>query len=323
MTRIAILALAGILLQAQERQDPSSQTYRFESQVDMVSVPVAVTDKKGNFIKDLTREDFSVFEDGVRQEIILFAAGRDDSWSELPPQLKEELSGSQVIGLILDASGSMENEMTLVHRAALKFLSNIPKTEHLFIIDFDENIRLSEYSSDDQRRIYDRIEEVEAEGWTALYDAVATFLERVYGYSGKKTLVVFSDGVDSRSVLGPGECVDMVKASDVTIHSIHFSQDRTRNTSRAHAQGRFLRQLSDLTGGSYEMARSLESIDEFYDRIIEELFSQYVLGYVSTNSKQEGRYREIKVEVDRKGIKLRARKGYTGPYSEVETEERR
>ena len=71
------------------------------------------------------------------------------------------------------------------------------------------------------------------------------------------------------------------------------------------------------------MARSLKSIDEFYDRIIEELFSQYVLGYVSTNTKQEGRYRKIKVEIDRKGVKLRARKGYTGPYSEAETEEKR
>ncbi len=69
------------------------------------------------------------------------------------------------------------------------------------------------------------------------------------------------------------------------------------------------------------MARSLESIDEFYDRIIEELFSQYVLGYVSTNTKKEGRYRKIKVEVDRKGVKHRARKGYTGPYFESEPEE--
>ncbi len=232
MTRIAILALAGVLLQAQEQEISSSQTYRFESQVDMVSVPVAVTDKKGNFIKDLTRKDFSVFEDGVQQEITLFAAGLDDSWSELDPELKEELSGSQVIGLILDASGSMENEMTLVHQAALKFLSNIPKTEHLFIIDFDENIRLSEYSSDDQRRIFDRIEEVEAEGWTALYDAVATFLERVYGYSGKKTLVIFSDGLDSRSVLGPGECVEHGE-SFRRHHPLHpfFSKPYTKRQS--------------------------------------------------------------------------------------------
>jgi VWFA-related protein len=291
--------------------------------VDVVSVPVAVTDKKGNFIKDLKPEDFVVYEDGVKQEISLFASGLEESWVGLEPELKEALSGSQVIGLLMDASGSMEEDMRLVRQAAVKFLSNIPKTEHLFIIDFDENIRVSSYTSDDQRRIVDRIDEVEAEGWTALYDAIVTYLERVYGYDGKKTLVVFSDGVDSRSILGEGECTDAIKASNVTIHTIHFGNDLRQNMSRMHRQGRFLRHISDLTGGSYSLADSLESIDEFYDRILEELFSQYTLGYMSTNTKRDGRYRKIKVEVLRKGLKWRARKGYLGPESFSEDVEKR
>jgi Ca-activated chloride channel family protein len=302
-------------------QEP--QTYRFESHVDVVSVPVAVTDKEGNFVKDLGPEDFVVYEDGKKQKIALFAAGLEESWVGLAPNLKEELSGSQVIGLLIDASGSMEEDMGLVRQAAVKFLTNIPKTEHLFILDFDENIRVSSYSSDDQRSITERIDEVEAEGWTALYDAVVTFLERVYGMSGKKTLVVFSDGVDSRSILRQGECIDAVKASDVTIHSIHFGHLIGRNISRAHTQGRFLRRIADLTGGSYSLATSLESIDEFYDSILEELFSQYTLGYVSTNTKRDGRYRKIKVEVLRDDLKWRSREGYTGPVSFEDQDEKR
>ncbi len=282
----------------------------------MVLVPVAVTDKDGIFIRDLSREDFVIFEDGVSQEIALFAAGLDESWVDLAPELKEELSGEQVIGIIVDASGSMEDEIRLVHEAVLKFLNNIPKTKHLFIVDFDENIRLSEYSSNDQRSIAQRIYNIEAEGWTALYDVVGTFLDRVYGYGGIKTLVVFSDGVDSRSTLSMGECVDMVKASDVTIHSIHFGEDLRTNVQRRMERGRFLRRIADLTGGSYEIADSLSSLDEYYDRILEELFSQYTLGYESTNTKRDGRYREIKVESGRKGLKWRARRGYIGPYSE-------
>jgi Ca-activated chloride channel family protein len=315
-----VLTFGAVLFAAQE-QAPA-QKYRFESRVDMVSVPVAVTDKEGKFIKGLEVKDFIVYEDGKRQEIALFAAGLEESWIGLAPELKEQLSGSQVIGLIIDASGSMEEDMWLVRESAIKFLASIPKTEHLFVIDFDENIRLSSYTSDDQRKIADRIYEVEAEGWTALYDTVGTFLERVYGYTGKKTLVVFSDGVDSRSVLSSSECVDMVKASDVTIHTIQFGKNLTLNRSRAFSQGRFLRRLSELTGGSYSLAQNLEGIDELYDKIIEELFSQYTLGYISSNSKKDGKYRKIKVEVQRDNIKWRARRGYMGPISETEEMEK-
>src|SRR3989337_1063632 len=109
-------------------QEPEQQVpYVFESRVDMVSVAVAVADDEGNFIPDLEVEDFTVLEDGVRQEIRLFAAGLKESWVGLPPDMKDELSGRQVVGLLLDASGSMEQDIRLVRDAALKFLTNLPK----------------------------------------------------------------------------------------------------------------------------------------------------------------------------------------------------
>ena len=306
--RAFLLISSALLLTAQK-------PLRFKARVDMVSVPVAVTDKDGNFIPGLDSSLFTVYEDGVEQEVSLFAKGLDGSWVGMSPDMKEAMSGKQVMGLIMDTSGSMDDEMSLVQSAALKFLDNIPATEHLLFLDFDENIRLSEYSSDDQRRIAERVYKMEAEGWTALYDAIGTVLDRVYHYDGKKTLVVFSDGVDSRSTLGIGDCLDMVKASSVTIHTIHFGGQR-RSPSRLFTQGRFLRQIAKLTGGSYAVATSLEQIDEFYDRILEELFSQYTLGYISTNTKRDGSYRKIKVEVAHKGTKVRARQGYTGPLDE-------
>ena len=294
------------------QEETQQVPYVFESRVDMVSVPVAVTDDKGNFLTDLKVEDFKVWEDGKPQEIRLFAAGLKESWVGLPPELKDETSGRQAIGLLLDASGSMEDDMRLVREAAIKFLTNLPKTENLFIMDFDENIRLSQYSTDDQRAVSDRIYDVEAEGWTALYDALGTFLDRMYGIQGRKTLVVFSDGVDSRSTLSEGDVLDMVRASDVTIHAIQFGGD-SKNASRAFTEGRFLRQIAAETGGSYSAGDNLEKLDELYDKILEELFSQYTLGYVSTNTQRNGKYRKIKVEVDVKDAKVRARRGYTGP----------
>ncbi len=307
-----LLISSALLLTAQK-------PLRFEARVDMVSVPVAVTDQDGNFVHDLDPSLFMVYEDGVEQQVSLFAAGLKGSWVGMSPEMKEAMSGKQVMGLIMDASGSMDDEMDLVQSAALKFLDNIPATEHLLFLDFDENIRLSEYSSDDQRQIAERVYDMEAEGWTALYDAVGTVLDRVYHYDGKKTLIVFSDGVDSRSTLGIGDILHMVKDSSVTIHTIHFGGPR-QNPSRLFTQGKFLRQISKLTGGSYAVATSLEQIDEFYDRILEELFSQYTLGYVSTNTKRDGNYRKIKVEVKHKGTKVRARQGYTGPLDVLDEE---
>ena len=291
------------------------QVFHFESGVDLVSVPVAVTQEDGEFVTGLGVEDFRILEDGVEQEIVVFGAGLEESWVDLPPDQKEELSQRQVIGLLLDSSGSMEKDMSLLHEAAIKFLTNIPKTQNLFVISFDENIWLSEYSTDDQRTISNRIYEIEAEGWTALYDAVATFLDRVYDYDGRKTLAVFSDGADSRSTLMFSEALDLVKLGETTIHSIQFG-DRTRQTE-IFQNGRFLRAIADTTGGSYALASSLEKLDELYDRILDELYSQYTIGYVSTNTKREGRYRRIEVELvspDLKEIEIRARKGYYGPY---------
>lgn len=310
MRRIAFALVFAIIPLLGNAQQPDIPT--FTADVDMVSVAVAVVDDDGNFVTGLTADQFELFEDGKPQEIRLFAAGLEESWVGLPPDVKDDLSGRQVIGLVMDTSGSMEDDMRLVRDAAIKFVTNIPKTENLFIMDFDENIRLSHYSSDDQRLISDRLYDMESEGWTALYDAVATFLERVYDLDGRKTLVMFSDGEDSRSTLTIGEVYEMVRLSNVTMHSIHFTGGR-RNTNREFAQGRFLRQLAKETGGSYAVGRSLEQIDELYDKILEELFSQYSLGYVSSNSKRDGKYRKIKVEISADDVKVRYRRGYYGP----------
>jgi VWFA-related protein len=315
MIRCTRLAAAGVILAAAGASAQEQEIPRFEGGVDLVSVPVAVTTEDGEFVTGLDAGDFRILEDGVEQEILVFGAGLEESWVDLPPDQKEELSQKQVIGLLLDSSGSMEEDLPLLHEAAIKFLTNIPRTENLFVISFDENIWLSEYSSDDQRIISNRIYDIEAEGWTALYDAVATFLDRVYDYDGRKTLAVLSDGADSRSTLMYSEALDLVKLGDTTIHSIHFG-DRSRH-SEVFENGRFLRAIAETTGGSYALASSLEQLDELYDRILDELYSQYTIGYASSNTRREGRYRRIEVEVDAPDhdeLEIRARRGYFGPY---------
>ena len=170
MMRLGGLMGGGVILFASGAASQEQEIFQFEGGVDLVSVPVAVSTEDGEFVTGLDVENFRVLEDGVEQEILVFGAGLEESWVELPPDQKEELSQKQVIGLLLDSSGSMEEDLSLLHEAAIKFLTNIPRTENLFVISFDENIWLSEYSSDDQRIISNRIYDIEAEGWTALYD---------------------------------------------------------------------------------------------------------------------------------------------------------
>jgi Ca-activated chloride channel family protein len=131
--------------------------------------------------------------------------------------------------------------------------------------------------------------------------------------------VVYSDGVDSRSALSVGECMDMVRASDVIIHTIQFSGGARGGTSRRFTEGAFLRRISDYTGGAHFMPHTLEDLDEFYDQILDELFSQYTLGYVSTNDKRDGKFRKVEVKVNREGVRVRARRGYQAPVQDATT----
>ena len=125
--------------------------------------------------------------------------------------------------------------------------------------------------------------------------------------------MLLTDGEDSTSALSLGQVIELVRSSRVTIYSIAFPGEYAPLSARGTAARGFLYQLAALTGGEVFSPAASKDLPAIYDRILNDLSAQYVLGFVPDDPKTDGRYRRLKVEVSRKGLKLRHRAGYYAP----------
>ena len=275
----------------------------FRSGVDLVSFGVTVFDRKGTLVTGLTAEDFEVLEDGQPQTLQLFVHGAADR----PVALH--------LGLMLDASGSMQDDITTTRTAAIKFLNTVTHAEDITLVDFDSVVRVARYGQNDFARLVERIRNRKAEGFTALYDAVGVYLDGSAMQDGEKILVLYTDGGDTSSSLSAPEIVNLLKASDVTLYAIGFLDNQSSGVKMSYRMR--LQQLAEATGGQALFPGSLKDLDATYAKIVEEINSRYMLGYLSTNTKTDGAWREVDIRLKRpelKGAKLRTRKGYFGPF---------
>jgi VWFA-related protein len=272
--------------------------------LEVVNVTVTVRDEDGNLVSDLQAGDFVVKEDGREQVLEVFAPAAD-------PEEREELVLS--LGMLFDTSKSMRENLRLSQQSAIRFLDAIPRARDLILIFFDRDIRISRYNSENQQGIFERILETEGEGYTALYDAIAVYVSRVMGTSGRKVLVLFTDGDDTTSSTPASHVVRLVRATDVTIYPVGFHDRRApSNPDRLRARA-FLRNLARESGGQVFRPSAYRELADIYNRILDELNAQYVLGYVSDNPEPDGKYRRLRVELRRDGLKIRHRPGYAPP----------
>jgi VWFA-related protein len=279
---------------------PAASQQVFRSGVDLTTFAVTVTDRKGNIVTDLTRDDFEIVEDDKPQTAEYFAQGDGDSAPEMH------------LGLMLDASGSMQNEMKLAQGAAIKFLNMLPTAEDITLVDFDTQVRITRYPQRDFARLVERIRQRKAAGWTALYDALGTYLDGADSQTGRKVLVMYTDGGDSRSALSFSETLTLLKASNVTVYAIGLIQ----RTGSARAQMQMtLRQLTEATGGQAFFPMAMKEVESAYDQVLAEIKGQYHLGYHSSNSARDGAWRKVEIRVKRPDVRIRSRKGYFGPYT--------
>jgi len=284
---------------AGERRSPPAPV--FPADLDVVNVTATVRDAAGHLIGGLKAEDFVVLEDGRPQAIQVFGRAVD-------PGHDETLALD--LGLLMDTSQSMLEELKLSQEAATRFLQAIPRARELITIFFDQDIRLSRYDSENQQGLFDRIEQAKGGGNTALYDAMAVYLSRVAGGTGRKVLVVFTDGDDTTSALSVGELIRLVRSSTVTIYPIAFTGGLQAGSPSALRSRGFLNEVADLTGGQVFRPAASRDLPGIYQRILEELSGQYVLVFVSDNARHDGKYRKLKVQVRREGLRVRHREGY-------------
>jgi VWFA-related protein len=276
----------------------------FKGETDLVSFGVVVTDKRGTFLTDLTGDDLEILEDGKPQTLKYFIRGNE---TDAAPELH--------VGIMFDTSGSMTADIATARSAAIKFLNALPEAKDITLVDFDTEVRLAKYGQQDFPRIVERIRNRKPDGFTALYDALGQYVTGADDVDGRKVLVVFTDGGDTRSALGFTDVLTLLRGSDVAVYPVGFMQNQS-SSSRNQQQARLAR-LAEESGGEAFFPQSMKEIEAAYERILTQVRAQYTIGYVSTNTAQDGKWRKVEIKVRRpelRGSRIQTRKGYFGPY---------
>lgn len=282
------------------------QQAEFRAGIDLVQIGVTVMDGDGAFITDLTRDDFAIVEDGRSQAITYFAPGDQ---SDAGPPLH--------VGLLFDTSGSMGEDINLSRSAAIRFLNTLSEAVDMTLVDFDTEVRVATYGQRDFPRLVERIRGRRPGGFTAMYDALGVYLHGAAANEGRTILLAYTDGDDTRSAIALGDLMTLVRASDVTIHTVGFLEHQRPSTQMNHRLR--LMQIAETTGGRAFFPSTMQDIESAYDDVVAQIRAQYSLGYVSTNTALDGSWRDVEITLTRPDLEdaqIQSRQGYFALYSE-------
>ena len=282
-------------------QDLKGQEPVIRAIVDVVNVVCTVRDRHGNYTSHLKKEDFQLTEDKVGQQIEFFHNESGDDAQAL------------TIVLLIDTSGSVKEKLAFEQMAASEFLKRTLRTnkDMAAIVQFDSDINLVQNFTYDHDLLSHAIVEMRAGGATKLYDAIWVAVKDLLGPEvGRKVIVILSDGADTQSIVSEQDAIRIAQEGDVVIYGIGV---RSR---RFHANFGKLKKFSESTGGVFfDSKANLKKLREAFDRINREIKNQYLLGYVSTNTRRDGSFRKIRVKVKGSGLKVNYRKGYYAPLA--------
>jgi Ca-activated chloride channel family protein len=253
-------------------------------EVNRVILWVTVTDKSDGLVANLTKENFTVFEDGVQQTI------RDFMLEDRPITM----------AIVLDSSGSMRDAMPEVHQAAAGFVTTLRPEDKALVIDFDDRVFLIQELTSDQALLKEAVTSTEALGSTALYDGLHAAFRKLRGIEGRKAIVLLSDGDDTSSQLAYSRILEEAKAQSVLIYGIGLGDVRKS----------VLKELAEMTGGRSFFVAKASQLADVYRKIADELRQQYYLSYSTTNSKWDGRFIKLEVKSKNPDWSVRARRGY-------------
>jgi Ca-activated chloride channel family protein len=282
----------------------------------LVHLVVTVTDKKRDFVTDLEQSDFKILENGQPQDIRFF--GRE---TDLPLR----------IGVLLDTSNSIRPRLQFEQAAAIDFLNRVirPLKDQAFLMTFDNEPQIIQDYTDDLGALNDAIRDQRAGGGTALNDAIYLASQKLGKAplpSGpdedvRKVVVVLSDGDDNLSDHAPSDAVDAIIRGEAAVYSISTNTDwiamdnPDQPKKYSYTPGdKILQNFSDQTGGRAFYPYKVEDLGESFTQIGTELRSQYFIAYFPS-APPDGKYRKIDVNIDRKNLIVRTRKGY---YAEAE-----
>lgn len=260
-------------------------------EVTCVELPVTVLDRGGKPVRDLSRKDFRILEDGVVQDISHVSLHQN-----LPIRL----------GIVIDSSGSMKTTLPIVQRVVMGFLRKLLRPrDRAFIETFSDRPDILAPFTADFNTLENALLALYADRSTALYDATIMGLFQFSGVRGRKAMVVVTDGEDTTSKYTFNAVKDFVVRSGVTVYTIGVDLPARKIMTRHQ-----LRSLAEMSGGrSFFIAKKIE-LNRIYEEIDEELRTQYLLVYTSNSTRSSDGMREVEVEVGRKGVDVRTISGY-------------
>ncbi len=305
----AIVLVLGVAAAVPRAQDAPPRVFR--SGTSLVNLTATVTDREGRPIRGLRKEDFSVFDEGVPQELAFFATGE-----KVPVSL----------GLLVDTSGSMIDKLDDVEDALRHLLEMLGPDDQVFLMEFAVGADMIASFAGGRDRVRGALGRLEAHGGTALYDGVVDAIREVTrGAHQKRAVIVVTDGNDTNSLRSAREARDEVTRSESLVYALGIGHRAQRSFWRSFWQHGTpendsvdigaLRRLSEPTGGrAYLLEDAHRDGQDLIARAIAEigaaLREQYSLGYYPPPADGKARLRRIEVKVSDRAHRVRARTGY-------------
>lgn len=289
-----------------QTQDPSAETIKIPT--EMVQLDVKVIDQNGRPVSDLTKNDFLIYEDKVRQDI------ESVSREEVPISM----------GLLIDTSGSMRPKLRTVTNAALGLIRQMRPDDEAFIAQFKTETELLQDFSSNRRRLERALEELDSGGGTALLDAIIAGADHTHdkGRRRRKALIVITDGMENNSSVKEKEVMQAMKEDEVQVYLVGFidgggSFGLFGKSPERKAKDLLVR-LAEDSGGRAFFPKEMSEMPMIAAHIAKDLRAQYVLSYYPNNDKHDGAFRTVRVMVnlkDNRKLIAHTRQGYY-PHSD-------
>jgi VWFA-related protein len=303
---VALASLAQIPIPNAQPAPPGQaaggQGPNIKVDVNLVVLHTTVLDDRGRFAEGLKQENFRVLEDKVEQKLAVFK--------------REDVPVS--MGLVIDNSGSMRDKRSRVNEAALTLVQTSNPQDEAFVVNFNDDfyLDLDKDFTSSVPELKEALERIDSRGSTALYDAVIGSLDHLKKASkDKRVLLVVTDGEDNTSHNSLDKAIKEVQKTDTVIYTIGLlSEESKKNSKRAK---KALEQLAQASGGLAFFPENVDDVRNICEQVARDIRNQYTLAYYPTNTKRDGTFRTVQVEVipprGRGKLVARTRNGYYAP----------
>ena len=271
----------------------AAQKPTFKGGTQVVSLFVTVADAQKRLVPDLVQEDFEVVDNEKPQAIILF----------------DNLVQPITVVTMLDTSGSMTGSIALLKLAAEQFLIRLLPDDKGKVGAFNDKIQISPRFTANRDELVSGVKELDFGNGTRLWDAIGASLDELKGITGRRVILVFTDGEDTQSRIGLGDTIDRARAEEVMIYAIGLESTMFNGQRMVKTKvDRGLKKIADETGGGYFELLKTSELAPTFTRIAQELHSQYVLGFSPTQL--DNRVHKLAVRLKQPGLTARARRSY-------------